>query len=70
MLNLQATFVLGFLLNLASGLLWQRSGHPSVLVAQESKLCSGESKTSKILIIGCIQAIGHSFFRIYFIFTS
>ena len=30
-----------------SGLLWQRSGHPFVLVDQESKLCSGESKTSK-----------------------
>ena len=31
----------------ASGLLWQRSGHPIVLVAQESKLCSGESKHQK-----------------------
>ena len=39
--NLQATFLLGFLLHFASGLLWQRSGHPIVLVAQESKLCSG-----------------------------
>ena len=29
----------------ASGLLWQRSGHPIILVAQESKLCFGESKT-------------------------
>ena len=50
MFNLQATFVLGFLLNFASGLLWQRSGHPiiglgPVLVAKESKLCSGEKKT-------------------------
>ena len=38
---------LGFLLNFASALLWQRSGHPILLVAQESKLCSWESKTSK-----------------------
>ena len=44
--NLQATFLLGFLLNFASGLLWQRSGHPIILVAQESKLCSGESNWS------------------------
>ena len=43
--NLQATFLLGFLLNFASGLLWQRSGHPILLVAQELKLSSGESKT-------------------------
>ena len=42
--NLQATFLLGFLLNFASGLLWQRSGHPLVMVAQKLKLCSGESK--------------------------
>ena len=67
--NLQATFLLGFLLNLASGLLWQRSGHPILLVAQESKLCSGESKTSKCLTIACVQAVGHSFFQIYFIFS-
>ena len=40
MFNLQATFLLAFLLNFANG-----------LVAQESKLCSGESKTSKILTI-------------------
>ena len=43
--NIQATFLLGFLLNLASGLLWQRSGHPILLVGQELKLCSRESKT-------------------------
>ena len=49
MFNLQATFLLGFVLNFASGLLWQRSGHPIIVVAQESDLCSGESKTSKIL---------------------
>ena len=54
---------LGFLLNFASGLLWQRSGRPILLVAQESKLCSGESKISKLLTIACVQAIGHSFFR-------
>ena len=47
--TLQAAFLLGFLLNFASGLLWQRSGHRIILVAQESKLCSGESQTSKIL---------------------
>ena len=47
--NLQATFLLGFILNFASGLLWQRSGHPIILVSLESKLCSGESETSKIL---------------------
>ena len=70
MFNLQATFLLGFLLNLASHLLWQRSGHPILLVAQESQLCSGESNTSKILIIACVQAIGHSFFQIYFIFSA
>ena len=49
MFNLQVTVLLGFLINFASGLLWQISGHPIILVAQESKLCSGESKTSKIL---------------------
>ena len=65
--NQQATFLLGFLLNFASGLLWQRSGHPIVLLAQESKLCSGESK---ILTIACVQAVGHSFFQIYFIFSA
>ena len=37
----------------------------TLLVAQKSKLCSGESKTSKNLTIACIQAIGHSFFHIY-----
>ena len=57
-INLQATFILGFLLNFASGLLWQRSGHPILLVAHESKLCSGESKTSKLLTIACLQAVG------------
>ena len=61
--NLQATFCLGFLLNFASGLLWQRSGHPIVLVAQESKLCSVESKTPKILTVACVQAVGYSFFK-------
>ena len=40
---------LAFLVNFASGLLWQRSGHPIILIPQESKLCSGESKMSKIL---------------------
>ena len=70
MFNLQATFCLGFLVNFASGLLWQRSGHPVVLVAQESKLCSGESKMSKILTVACVKAVGHSFFQIYFIFTA
>ena len=64
------TFLLGFLLNFASGLFWQRSGQPFVLVAQESKLCSGELKTSKILTIALVQAIGHSFFPIYFIFSA
>ena len=68
--NLQATCLLGFLLNFASGLLWQKSGHPIVLVAQESKLGSGESKMSKILTIGCVQAVVHSFFQIYFIFSA
>ena len=42
----------------------------TLLVAQESKLCSGESKTSKILTIACIQAIEHSFFQINFIFSA
>ena len=68
--NLQATFIFGFLLNFASGLLWERTGHHIVLVAQESKLCSGESKMSKILTIVCVQAVGHSFFQIYFIFSA
>ena len=67
---LQATFLFGFLLNFASGLLWQRSSHPILLVAQESKLCSGESKTSNVLTIACVQAIGHFFFHIYFIFGA
>ena len=49
MFNLQATFLLGFLLNFACGLLLQRSNHPIILVAQESKLCPGKSKTSNIL---------------------
>ena len=65
MFNLQATFLLGFLLNFASGLLWQKSGHPIVLVGQESKLGSGESKMSKILTIACVQAVVHSFFQIH-----
>ena len=68
--NLQATFLLGFLKNFPSGLLWQRSGHPILLVAQESKLCSGESKTSNILTIACVQAVRHSFFQIYFILSA
>ena len=51
--NLQATFLLGFLLNFASGLLWQRSDHPIVLVGQEPKLGSGESKMSKIYYCLC-----------------
>ena len=41
----------------ASGLLWQRSGQPVVLVARESKLCSGESKASKSLTIVCVQPV-------------
>ena len=65
--NRQATFLFGFLLIFASGLLWQRSGHRILLVAQESKLCSGESKMSKILTTACGQAIGHSFFQSYII---
>ena len=36
--ELQATFLKGFLLNLAGALLWQRSHHPVVLVLLESKL--------------------------------
>ena len=36
--KLQATFLKGFLLNLAGVLLWQRSRHPIVLVLLESKL--------------------------------
>ena len=68
-LNLQATFLLGFLLSFESGLLWQRFGHPILLVAQEAKLCSGESKTSKILTTACVQDIVHRFFQIYFIFS-
>ena len=35
----------------ANGLLWQRSGHLILFLAQESKLCSGESKMSNILTI-------------------
>ena len=46
--NLQATFPLEFVLNFANGLLWQRSSRTIILLAQESKLCSGESKTSQI----------------------
>ena len=64
MFNQQATFLLGFLLNFASGLQWQISGYPILLVAQKSKLCSGESKTNqvKILTIACVQDVGHSFY--------
>ena len=68
--NLQATFLLGFHLHFASGLLWQRSGQTILLAAQESKLCSGKSKTSKFFTIACVQAVGHSFFQIYFIFSA
>ena len=64
MFNLQAIFLLGFLINFASGLLWQRHGHPILVVAQESKLCSGKSKTSNILTIACVEALGHNFFQI------
>ena len=45
--KLQATFLLGFLLNFASGLLWPRSGHPIILVARESKLCFRGQKCQK-----------------------
>ena len=62
--NLQATFLLGFLLNFASALLCQRSGHPIVFVG------SGESKMSKILTVACVQAVLHGFFQIYFIFSA
>ena len=65
--NLQATFLLGFLLNFASGLLWQRFGHHIVLVDQESKLGSGESKMSKILTIACVQAVVHSFLHLFYV---
>ena len=68
--NLQAIFLLGFLLNFTSGLLLQLSGHPIVLVGQESKLGSGESKMSEIFTIACVQAVVHSFFQIYFIFSA
>ena len=68
--NLQPTFLWGFILNFASGLLWQRSGHPIVLVSQESKLGSGKSKMYKILTVACIQAVVHSFFQLYFIFSA
>ena len=68
--NLQATFLFGFLLNFASGLLWQKSDPPVLLVAQELKLCSGESKTSKMLTIACVQTTRHNFFDIYFIFGA
>ena len=68
--NLQVTFLLGFILNFASGLLLQRSCHPILLEPQESKLCYGESKTSKILTTASVQAVGHSFFQIYFIFSA
>ena len=64
MFNLQATFLLGFQLNFASGLL------PILMVAQASKLCSGQSKTSKIVTIACVQAGGYSFFQIYFIISA
>ena len=45
--NQQATFLLGFLLNSASGLLWQRSGHPIPLVPQESNYALGSQKRQK-----------------------
>ena len=67
--NLQATF----LLNFASGLLWQRSGHPIILVAQESKLCSGESKTSKFFtnFDYCLcSSCRAQFLSVYFIFSA
>ena len=54
-------------LNFASGLLWQRSGYPILLVARELKLCFWESK---ILTIACVQALGDSFFQIHFIFGA
>ena len=60
----------GISFNFASGLLRQRSGHPIVLVGQESKLGSGESKMSKTLTIACVQAVVHSFFQIYFVFSA
>ena len=53
--SLQATFLLD---------------HPIVLVGQESKLGSGQSKMSKILTIACVQAVVHSFFQVYFIFSA
>ena len=34
------------------------------------KICCGESKMSKILTIVCVQAVGHSFFQIYFMFSA
>ena len=68
--HLPATFLFGFLLNFASGLLWKRYGHPILLVAQELKLCSGESKHQQILTIVCVQAGGHSFFQVYFIYGA
>ena len=68
--NLQATFLFGFLLNFASGLLWQRSAHHIVLVGQESQLDSRESKMSKILTIACVQAIAYSCIQIYIIFSA
>ena len=37
---------------------------------QESKLCSGESKTSNILTIAFVQAVGHSFFQFPLSFFS
>ena len=61
-LNLQAAFSFGFLLNFACGLVWQGSGHLILLVAQEFKFCSGESKMAKCFTIACVQAVGHSFF--------
>ena len=41
-----------------------------ISVAEESKLSSGESKTSKDWTIACVQAVRHSFFQIYFIFSA
>ena len=57
--NLRATFLFGFLLHFTSGLLWQKSGHPILLEAQESKLCSGESKMSNIFTIAGARAEFH-----------
>ena len=55
--NLQATFLFGFLLNFRSHFLFQRSGHSILLLAQELKLCSGESKLSEIWTIDWVQTV-------------